>query len=112
MPCDTRLKPRQTLKERAVEVKKVVDTLAAKLAAGAVKVKIGPAGAVAFDGLTEQERDGVTDACAYRLLMISGNTLAKMKLAQAEQLAGRSINRATVNSGIHSHDGGHTWHKH
>src|SRR5262245_45059285 len=110
MPCDTRLKPRQTIQQRAAEVRKVVDMLSAKLASGAVKVKVSPQGAVAFEGLTDAERDGVTDACAYRRVMVSGSALAKAAIARAEQLAGRGVSRQALAQGIHSHDGGHTWH--
>jgi hypothetical protein len=62
MPCDTRLKPRQTIQQRAAEVRQVVDRLKSGLTSGTVKVKVGPTGAVTFTGLTEGERDGVTDA--------------------------------------------------
>lgn len=110
MPCDTRLKPRQTLQQRAAEVRAVVARLAQKLASGAAKVRVSPSGAVAFDGLTVEERDGVTDACAYRRLMIEGSALAKAAVARAEQLAGRTVDRKVLASGVHSHDGGHTWH--
>lgn len=112
MPCDTRLKPRQTIQQRAEEVRAMVAKLAAKLAAGQVKAKIGPTGGIAFDGLTEAERDGVTDNCAYRRLMATGSALAKAAIARAEQLAGRTVDRTAVAHGHHSHDGGVTWHHH
>jgi hypothetical protein len=73
-------------------------------------VKVGPQGGIAFDGLSDAERDGVTDACAYRRLMVSGSALAKAAIARAEQLAGRSVDRRVVGHGVHSHDGGRTWH--
>lgn len=112
MPCDTRLKPRQTLTERKEEVRAVLARLAAGLAAGRVKTLIGPAGAVAFQGLTEAERDGVTDACLYRLTMATGSALAKQAIARAEQLAGRPISRQALTQGIHAHehDGVLHWH--
>lgn len=110
MPCDTRLKFRQTISARVTEVKKVVDKAALGLASGRVKPVISPKGGVTFKGLTDDERDGVTDACIYRRLMVSGSSLALAKIAQAEQLAGRTINRATLAQGHHSHDGGKTWH--
>ena len=112
MPCDTRLKPRQTIKERAAEVTAVVARLANALTTGRVRVKIGSTGGVAFDGLTDQERDGVTDACAYRRIMATGSATAKAAIARAEQLSGRSINKMSVAHGHHSHDGGVTWHHH
>ncbi len=112
MPCDTRLKPRQTIQQRADEVRKVVKTLDAALASGRAKVKVSPTGAVAFSGLTDEERDSVTDACAYRRLMISGSAMAKAAIARAEQLAGRGVSRQVLAHGAHSHDGGATWHDH
>jgi hypothetical protein len=109
MVCDTRLKPNQTLKQRAAEVRRAVELLSAGLVMGIVKVRISPQGAVAFDGFTEEARAGVTDACAYRLLMVLGSPLARNAVARAEQLAGRTIDK---HAATHSHDGGRTWHKH
>lgn len=112
MPCDTRLKPRQTIKERAVEITTMVARLAQALAAGRVKPVIGPQGAIAFQGLTDDERDGVTDNCAYRRIMATGSVTAKLAIQRAEQLSGRTVNRQVVAHGHHSHDGGETWHDH
>ncbi|SRR5258708_4200624 len=112
MPCDTKLKPNQTIQQRATEVRKVVGALEAALTAGRVKVTIGPQGAVAFAGIAATERDGVTDACMYRRLMATGSALAKVAIQRAEALAGRPVNRQAVAHGAHSHDGGRTWHDH
>lgn len=112
MPCDTRLKPRQTIQQRVEEVRKVVSKVSDALTRGRVKPKIGPQGAIAFEGLDEAERDGVTDACIYRRIMVTGSALAKAAIARAEQLAGKSVNRQVIGQGAHSHDGGHTWHDH
>jgi hypothetical protein len=112
MPCDTRLRQGQSISERKVEVKKAVSVLDKLIAAGQVRVKVGPQGAVAFSAWADNERAGVTDACAYRRLMITGSALTKAKIAQAETMAGRSINKQVVGQGAHSHDGGHTWHDH
>lgn len=110
MPCDTRLKPRQTISERADEVRRAITRLSEALATGRAKVKVGPQGAIAFEGLTADERDGVTDACAYRRIMVTGSALARAAIARAEQLAGRSLDRRVIAQGTHSHDGGKTWH--
>ena len=110
MPCDTRLKPRQTITSRKDEVRKVIERLNKGLTSGAIRVKVGPQGGVAFVGLSTEERDGVTDACAYRRIMVTGSALAKAAIARAEQLAGRTVDKAAVAQGVHSHDGGHTWH--
>jgi len=114
MSCDTKLKAKQTIQQRAEEVRRAVATLAQGLAAGRIKAKIGPQGAIAFDGWNELERDGVTDACAYRRIMATGSALAKQSIAQAEALAGRGVDKHALAHGIHSHDNGATWssHKH
>jgi hypothetical protein len=112
MACDTRLKPRQTIQERADEVRRAVEKFAKALTSGSAKIKVGPQGAVVIEGMTEQDRDGVTDACAVRRIMATGSALAKAKIAAAEALAGRSIDRKVIGQGVHSHDGGATWHRH
>jgi hypothetical protein len=112
MVCETRLKPRQTLQQRAEEVRKMVANLDRRLISGQVKAVVGPQGAIAFQGLMDSERDGVTDACAYRRLMVSGSAQAKLAIMRAEQLAGRSVNRQALAHGHHSHDGGATWGTH
>jgi hypothetical protein len=114
MPCDTRLKPRQTIKQRADEVRAVVARISTALASGKVKTVIGPTGGVAFTGLSDEERDGVTDACAYRRVMATGSALAKAAIAKAEALSGRSINKQSVAHGHHAHeiDGKLLWHDH
>jgi hypothetical protein len=110
MPCDgTPFYAAQTLTERKKQVTETVADLARELAAGRVKVKVGPQGAVAFDGW--QNRNGITDACALRRIMATGSTQAKLAIMKAEQLSGRSINKQAVAAGHHSHDGGATWHK-
>lgn len=111
MPCDTKLRSGQTISQRADEVRRAVGKIQSRLIDGRAKVVIGPQGAVAFTGIEDVERDGVTDACAYRRIMATGSALARAQIAKAEQLSGRSINRAVVGHGTHSHDGGRTWHE-
>lgn len=110
MPCDTRLKPKQTIQQRAAEVRSVVSRLDSLLVSGRVKVTIGPQGAVAFTGWADNDRDSVTDACAYRRIMATGSGLARAAIQRAELMSGRKINAQAVASGIHTHDGGRTWH--
>lgn len=55
-------------------------------------------------------RDGVTDACMYRRLMATGSSLTKAAIQRAEQIAGRSVDRKVIANGVHSHDGGRSWH--
>lgn len=112
MVCDTRLKPRQTLSQRADEVRAATTKLSDSLAAGRVKVTIDKAtGAINFDW-DANERDGITDNCAYRRIMATGSASAKLAIAKAEQMAGRTVNKQAVASGLHSHDGGRSFHKH
>jgi len=113
MPCDRTLKPRQTISERAAEVRQATERLAAALAAGRARVVINKAtGAIAFTGWDEASRDGITDACAYRRIMATGNAMARLAIEKAEILAGRKVDKQQVALGAHSHDGGATWHSH
>ena len=109
MVCDTQYsRPDQTLTERKAEISETVKQLAADLAAGRVKVTVGPQGAIAFAGW--EKRAGITDACAYRRIMATGNALSKAKIQAAELLSGRGVSKQAVAAGVHSHDGGRTFH--
>jgi restriction endonuclease Mrr len=111
MPCDTRLKPKQTISERAQEVREAVARIVKQMAQGKVRVVVDKStGAVAFAGLSATDRDGVTDACAYRRIMSGTSQLAKAAIARAEAMAGKKVNTQAVAQGVHSHDGGTTWH--
>jgi len=116
MACDTRLQnPNQTLSQRKTQVKEIIAFTDELIRKNKVKVVVDKrTGAVAFAGMTDQEKGGVSDACTYRLIMATGSVLAKQAIARAEQLAGRSVNRQALTAGHHSHDGGATWstHKH
>lgn len=112
MACETRLRNKQTIQARIVEVRAAVGRLSQGLAAGRIKPRIGPQGAIAFEGFTDAERDGVGDACAYRRIMVEGSALARAAIARAEQVNGRAVNKQAVAQGVHSHDGGATWHDH
>jgi hypothetical protein len=117
MPCDSRpIRRNQTLEERIGEVRRVVLGLDRALLRRQVKAVVGPQGSITFAGMVEgkswealKAENGVSDACVYRLLMVSGSSIAKAEIARAEALAGRSVNRQAVNAGVHSHDGGVTW---
>lgn len=110
MPCDTRLKFRQTISQRAVEVKAVVEKISSALGRGTVKAVISRKGGITFTGLSDADRDAVTDACIYRRIMTSGSALAKHMIAKAEAQAGVTVDKKVIASGHHSHDGGETWH--
>ena len=110
MPCDRKLKKGQTISERAAELRKRGEQVDRLLTGGRVGVKIGPQGGVTFTGIPEDVRDGMTDACVYRAIMARGSHQAKMAIAKAERLAGRTVDKKVVASGLHSHDGGASWH--
>jgi hypothetical protein len=112
MPCDRKLKQGQTLAERAREVRKAGEAIDRLLAQGRVKVRIDRIkGGIMFEGIPDGVRDGLTDNCIYRRITTSGSAQARLALARAEQLAGRSVDRKAVAQGLHSHDGV-TWGNH
>ena len=111
MVCDTRLRPGQSISQRKDEVRRATEALSKGLAAGRIKVTIGPQGAVQFEGLSSNERSGVTDGCLLRRVLVEGSSLAKAQIARAEQLAGKPINKEAVAQGWHRHGSG-PWHKH
>lgn len=112
MPCDTRSRKGQTPAERMLEVRKAAAKIDKLLASKKIGVKVGPQGAITFTGLSDEDRSRMTDGCIYRRLMSTGSVAAKLAIAQAERLAGRSVDRAVVAQGVHSHDGGQTWSRH
>ncbi|HEY8926191.1 MAG TPA: hypothetical protein VIU64_17535 [Polyangia bacterium] len=111
MPCDTVRSEGQTLEQRNDQVKKSLTKLEQALRDNRVRVKIGANGAVAFEGWKPEDRDDVTDVCAYRTLTAQGSSALRMAVARAEAQQGRKVNPHAVAAGTHSHDGGKTWHK-
>lgn len=109
MPCDTYVRRGQTPADREREIKEALKRLEGSLAAGSASVVVGSNGALAFTGWGQEERSGVTDVCAYRLLMADGSWELRQAIARAEAIAGRSVDRRVIESGVHSHDGGATW---
>lgn len=109
MPCDTRLRAKQSPQQRKAEVKAAVEALDRALLRRQIKAVVGPQGAITFAGWAEEQRNGVSDACAYRAIMVSGSALARAEIAKAEQMAGRGVDRRVLAAGTHSHDGGVTW---
>jgi len=103
-------KPNQTLSARVEEVKKRVTVVDRMIASRKVGVKVGPQGAIVFTGISDADRDGMTDACIYRMLSRTGSAATRMAIQRAEMVAGRSVDRKVVAAGTHSHDGGRTWH--
>lgn len=108
MPCDTRLREGVTLEQRMTEIKRALTRLETYLQSGAVRVTIGPNGAVAFAGW--KDREDVTDVCAYRALAGENSWALRQAVARAESTQGRKVNVHAVAAGHHSHDDGKTWH--
>lgn len=111
MPCYTNLKQGETLESRGETVKKALTRLEQALTQGRVGIKIAPNGAVAFTNWKQEERDDVTDVCAYRTLASQNSWALRQAVAKAEAQQGRKVNPHAVAAGHHSHDGGGTWHK-
>jgi len=107
MPCERTTKQGQSLRDRKGEVLAAVAALERALLRRKVRAVVGPQGAIAFEGWTE--RNGVTDACAYRRIMSTGSAIARAEIARAEQMAGRTVDRKIIAAGVHSHDAGNTW---
>lgn len=112
MVCDRTLTPGQTLEERMKEVDAALKALETAINSGNVKLTIAPNGQPLLTGWGEKERKGLTDACTYRTLAVQGSFALKQAQQAAERLSGRKINGVMLNSGVHTHNGGKTWHKH
>ena len=113
MPCDTQLIKGETIKTRADDIRAAVKALSDALVSGRVKAVVGPTGAVAFAGFEgEQSRRRITDACLYRRVMASGSAMARLTVERQVLASGRTVDRASLAAGHHSHDGGRTWHDH
>jgi hypothetical protein len=106
MPCESRELTKAQRQEQIDAVKR----LQALLASRAVKVKIGAQGALAFDGWTEKDRAGLSDVCAVRKLMAANSAELRSAINRAQVTSGRALNYQAVSAGVHSHDGGATWH--
>lgn len=112
MACESMIQPGQTAVERKAEVKKAMTQVDKLIAARKVQVVVGAQGAITFTGIPAAERKGMVDSCIYNKLSRTGSAATKLAIARAEQAAGVRVNRAVVNSGVHSHDGGATWSTH
>ena len=113
MACEYDRRRGQNEAKRREEVKAALKRLELALRTGAVAVKVGPQGAVAFVGWadTQAGRDGVSDVCAYRELTRQGSWELRQAVMKAEAQSGYKVNPVAVGAGVHSHDGGGTWHK-
>jgi len=110
MPCDTRLRAGQTMAARNAEITRALARLEAALQADRVKLQIAANGAVAFAGWND--RDDITDVCAFRTLSAEGSWALKQAVQRAEAMQGRKVNANAVAAGWHTHDAGKTWGTH
>jgi hypothetical protein len=99
MVCTTLLKPRQTAAQRLAEVAKKMRQLDTLVASGRLKMQV-KAGKPVFSGISEADRDGISDVCIFHTLSNTGSAATRMALARAEQLQGK-VSR----QGVHTHDG-------
>lgn len=109
MACFLTVKVGQSLEARRIESKLAAAKLRALLGAGKVQIKLSPTGAVAFTGWKDDDREGLSDVCAFRALKAEGSWEFRQALMRAETMAGRKVDAAQVAAGVHSHDGGKTW---
>ena len=112
MPCDTVLRPNQTIEQRADQIDAALRRLENYLSNNSVRVVIDPrTGAPAFRGWKQDDDQPVTDNCAYRMLRARSSPALRIAVARAESQQGVKVNERAVAAGTHSHDGGGTWHK-
>ena len=99
----------QTLEQRNAEVKRKLKELEQKLWARSVQLGIGPNGAIVFKNWRREDRGGISDACAFRVLSAEGSWDLRQAIAKAEAESGRKVNVNAIAAGHHSHDSGRTW---
>jgi hypothetical protein len=110
MACLSTPKKNQTLSERIKEVDSALKRLEQYLQTGTVRVGIGTNGALVFNGW--QDRDGISDVCAFQSLSVQNSWVLRQSILKAEGMSGRKVNPKAIAAGYHSHDNGHTFSKH
>lgn len=106
MPCLTQ--PKLAPAKRNQQ-KEALARLEAALTSGTVSLIIGASGSIAFRGWNQ--REDVSDLCAYRALSAANSPALRRAVMRAEAFGGK-INQRAIASGHHSHDGGKTWGSH
>jgi hypothetical protein len=107
MPCITQ--PNLTPAQKLAQVD-ALKRLQAAVGAGTVQLVVARNGGVAFKGWAAEQREGVSDLCAYRVL--ANTPELRRALARAEVASGNRMDPRALASGLHSHDGGSTWSRH
>lgn len=106
MPCDTR--PSMTAAQRQAQAE-ALQRLQVELAQKRVRVRLSANGAAAFVDWPDQDRAGLTDVCAFRKLANAPEL--RRAIAAAEVRQGLRFDQRQLAAGVHSHDGGQTWHR-
>jgi len=107
MPCDYVRSPRQTEADRRREIDETLAELQEALGTNIVTITIGQSGAICFDGW--ENRNGITDVCAYNALSNQDSWELRQAVATAEFQSGLKVNKQAIAAGTHSHDGGQSW---
>jgi hypothetical protein len=108
MPCLTN--PTVTVEQKAKQ-RGALERLRESIGAGRVQVVVGKGnGAFALKGWADNDREGVSDVCAYRALLNTPEMRRAIQRAQA--MSATPLNQQAIAGGLHSHDGGKTWGRH
>jgi len=112
MPCFTNTNVTVAQKAKMLTA---LEQLQKSIGRGTVTIVVSKLnGAVAFNGWRAEDREGLSDICAYRALMSSPNMAPELRnaLRKAQIMAGTPVSTRAIASGLHSHDGGSTWSRH
>jgi len=109
MACMSALQPNQSLAQRMTQVDQALKRLEQYIQTGTVRIGISPQGAVTFAGW--QDRDGISDVCAFRSMTATNSWVLRQAVLRAEGMSGRKVNLKAIEAGIHTHDG-KKWEKH
>ncbi len=110
MSCDSNLPVGVTLEQRNRQITAALARLEASLTQGRTRATIGTNGAISFAGWDGEARSGVSDLCAYRALSAANSWALRQAVVRAEAQSGRKLNPLAIGAGVHSHDGGKSWH--
>ena len=106
MPCTSQA---NLSADQARRMSDAIKRLEMALGNNSASLVIGAAGSIAFKGWNDKE--GVSDLCAYRALASSNSPALRRAVMRAEAL-GTKINPRAIAAGMHSHDGGQSWGHH
>ena len=110
MVCDEQYLTNQSEADRLREIQEAMDKLERLLREKSVTLGISPGGAIVFRGWSDKDRARISDACAFRKLAVQNSWELRQAIATAQAETGRQVNMNAIGSGLHSHDGGKTWH--